>query len=248
MPPRDRLAHLDPIARELPFDVEKHEDANNAFARWYATREDADRRVVELWAYCYVYRFALTRVVRETWNEADFEELVTRAFTQLQKNLEQVRDPARFTHWASVVCANVVNAYGRARVPVTSLDDMLEAGAELGDADEPEAVVDLDVDRVHVRRAVEAAVGRLSDAVRPIAEMRLLQGRSYERIAAATGHPVETVRAYAARATRQLSRDPALRDLVDELAWGHGEKRAGVRPRKSSLLEEERPPHPPAPS
>lgn len=216
MTPKERLARLDKIAARLPFAVEDYAAVNRAFERWAAGRADEDLEVIDVWSYCFTQRYCLVRFVRETGAStgSDLDGLISTTFLHVRTNLERVTQPSLFTHWVSVVCRNAYANYRRSAGRTAPLDEE-RAAAE--PAPEGEGA---DLDRPLLRRTLHEAVGRLPSAVRAVAAPRLLEGRSYDHIAATTGHPVATVRAYVCKAMSRLRRDPALRALYADWQGG----------------------------
>ena len=67
-----------------------------------------------------------------------------------------------------------------------------------------------DLDRVLVRRVVARAVEALPPAISEVVRMRLLEKRSYQDIAEATGRSLATTRTYYSKAIARLREDPDL--------------------------------------
>jgi RNA polymerase sigma factor (sigma-70 family) len=222
MAPFDRLARLDTVARRLTFAIDDHDAANAMYARWRASRDDRrpDTRAleqIEVWAYCYVQRHALVRFAREPrlGGSADLDALISATFLHVRTHLGDVRDVTRFSHWVAVACRNGFVTYCRRRALRPQLEAASESLAELPEDAPDEA---LELDRALVHRVVRAAVARLPETLRTVAEMRLIEGRPYDDIAYTTGHPQPTVRAYVSKAVSRLRADPDLRALQEELA------------------------------
>ncbi|HEX8298951.1 MAG TPA: sigma-70 family RNA polymerase sigma factor [Rubricoccaceae bacterium] len=194
------LAHL---AAALPFSVDDTDAAAAAFAAAKAG-DSAARRHVDLWAYIWTLRYVARKFLTERVGEpSDVDAVETRALDGVRQAWDRVEDAARFPSYVSVVCKNAVLTH-RARRRI-----MVEA-----DEEELEPVIDderLDHDGPIVRRDVAAAIAGLPPAVRSVAEMRFLDGTSYEDIAEATGHPLPTVRTYLSKAVARLREAPHLR-------------------------------------
>ena len=195
------LRRLDAVAAALPFAIDDYAAANAAFVAWHATR--GSRRIVDMWAYCYVQRYFLTRFVRETGGSpSDLDVAVTTAYERVHRSLDSVRDPSRFAQFVSVVCKNTLLNNRSRRRGFDALDETAPA-----DPETPAEGWDAPV----VRRAVAAAIAALPEGIRETARLRFLEAMDYPAIAERTGHGVPTLRAYAAKATRRLREDPALR-------------------------------------
>jgi RNA polymerase sigma factor (sigma-70 family) len=219
------LARLDSVARRLAFALDDHDAANAAFARW---REAHDAGLpahsaleqVEVWTYCYVQRHALVRFSREPGlgGSAELDALISATFLHIRTHLDEVREPGRFSRWVAVSCRNHFLTHCRRRTirPVRAhIDPEALPDLSADEADEP-----LEMDRAMVYRIVAAAIGRLPEALRTVAQLRLVERRAYEEIASAVGRPPATIRAYVAKSIARLRVDPELVALRDELASG----------------------------
>ena len=208
----DRLKRLGTLARRLPFAVDDYEAASQAFVRWRESGRDADLETIEVWLYCYSQRYVLTRLMREAPLAAgETDRILGDVFSRARDKLDSVAEPERFSHWASVVCRNAFLNSVRRLFQRTDLDD---APVATYDADEETMAT---LDRSLVRHVVDRAVARLPAALEPIARLRLIEQHSYDHIAAATAHPLPTVRTYAAKAVGRLREDPELRALLHDL-------------------------------
>lgn len=195
---------LDSLAADLPFAVEDYPAAGRAFAAWRASGADADKRVVELWTYCYVQRHVVGRFARErTGGAADVEAAVSRAYDQARGAFDKVQEPLRFPQYVSVICKRVVLRNRTRRAFTVEADDTVLPPAEPAEASPYEAEA--------VRASVQAAFADLPPAVVEVARLRLLEEMDYEDIAERVGRPVPTVRTYVARARHALSGDLYLR-------------------------------------
>jgi DNA-directed RNA polymerase specialized sigma24 family protein len=107
-------SQLRTVIDRLPFPVDDTRAANDAFRRWTQDNAQAAKRVVDLWTYCYVCRYFLSKSARGTFqNASDADELTTRAYQKVQKHRDSVRDPSRYANWVSVVCKNTLLNYAR---------------------------------------------------------------------------------------------------------------------------------------
>ncbi|WP_420456256.1 RNA polymerase sigma factor [Rubrivirga sp.] len=203
--PFDRSARLDALARHLPFGVDDFDAARDTFVTWRRTGAEADRQTAQLWAYCYVVWYFYGKFARErTGGPSDLDGVIERACRRTFRSMESVRDPERFPQFVSVVCRNVLLSYRARRRPTVEMDDHLV----------PVAASEADgLDRVLVRRLIVRAIGALPPAISEVARMRLLEGRSYQDVAQATGHPLATTRTYYSKALARLRADPDLRAL-----------------------------------
>jgi RNA polymerase sigma factor (sigma-70 family) len=210
---KDRLDRLGAVAAHLPFPVEDYDAANRTFIRWAERRDDRDLEAVEVWLYCYVQHYVLSRLLRmPRLGGGEADRIIGQVFDRAREQVHRVADPAHFTCWVSAVCRNTFLNSLRRRYEPADLD--VEALPDTEADPEPELA---EPDRALVRHAFTRALEALPEAVQPVARMRFLEGRSYDHIAAVTGHPLPTVRAYASKAARRFRADPALRVLHEAL-------------------------------
>lgn len=203
--PFDRSARLDALARHLPFGVDDFDAARDTFVMWRRTGAETDRKTALLWAYCYIVWYFYGKFSRErVGNASDLDGVVERACRRVLRSMESVRDPERFPQFVSVVCRNVLLTYRSRRRPTVEMEDHFV----------PVAASEADgLDRVLVRRLIVRAIDALPPALSEVARMRLLEGRSYQDVAHATGHPLATTRTYYSKAIARLRADPDLRAL-----------------------------------
>lgn len=195
------------VAAQLPFDVENYERANAAFARWRAEQSPEALRVVELWTYAYVQAYFRRKAWRG-YGGALLEEGPTEAYQRILDALPRIEHPESFAAYASVVCKRTFLSLRRRRQhhPV-SLDRVPEPSAVSVDPAEAD-------DGHVVRHVVRAALDRLPNRLRLVAEARLLRGVSYQELEDETGIPLPVLRSYYHKALSRLRDDPALRVLL----------------------------------
>jgi RNA polymerase sigma factor (sigma-70 family) len=156
-----------------------------------------------MWAYGYVQRYFLSRFANERAGGAsDVDAAITRAFTRILDALDRITDA--FASYVSVVCKNVLLNHRRDRKQTTEVMEDTATVRELG-ADA--------YDRQLVQRVVTAAFDSLPPAIAEVGRMRYLELMAYDDIAEATGRPIDTVRAYAAKVRTRLAEHPDLREL-----------------------------------
>ena len=186
--------------------MDDYDAAGVTFARWRETRDDHDKRSIEIWAYCYVQRYFTIRFLRErTTSPSDIDLVISRAFERILTNLETVRDPLKFAGFVSVICKRaLLNHRGRRKDTVEAEDHVIVPTR----ADEADAY-----DGALARRVIVAALAHLPDSTRQIAQWRLLEEKEYEWISEQTGRPIATVRTYVSKALTILRSDDRLRAL-----------------------------------
>ena len=192
-----------PFSAGLPFKVDDANAANDAFARGRAG-DPAARRLADIWAYTYVLRYMARAFARERFGDAsDVDAVEDRVLRNLPRVWERVDSPDKFAHYVMKMCKNALLTHrARRKTTVEADDTTLPPDVD----DERHAH-----DAVVVRRDVAAAIAELPDAVRVVAEMKVLGGMSFEEIAHATGHPLPTIRTYASKANARLREHPTLR-------------------------------------
>ncbi|MDX1546010.1 MAG: hypothetical protein R3247_03430 [Rhodothermales bacterium] len=205
------------LAARLPFPLDDTAAANDAFRRWQTrvtTGEAtdalaADKRTVDLWCYCFIYRYFLLKLATHP-NTVPLDHAVACAFRDVQRHLHGVRRPDRFTAWVGTICRNTFVDYLRRRRALLPLD-----AHALPAPEEPRPMRRHDA--ALIRDAVCTAIDRLPGYLQPVARLRLLEQRSYEAISRETGHPPPTLRAYVNKSLGLLRRAPRLRLLLHEL-------------------------------
>lgn len=197
------MRDLAPLVARLPFAVDDAAAAGRAFAEGRAGDERA-REHADLWAYVWMVRYTTRKFATERAGGAsDLDAVQTRAYEGIVKAAAGVADPLKFPSYVSVVCKNALLSHRERRRTTVEADDTTLAPVLDDDRYEGDGAV--------VRRDLAEAVGTLPPAVRDVARMSLLDGRSFEEIAEATGHPLPTVRTYVSKANARLRESPLLR-------------------------------------
>jgi RNA polymerase sigma factor (sigma-70 family) len=202
-------SELRTVIDRLPFSVDDTDAANDAFRRWRDGDDPGAKRLVDLWTYCYVCRYFLSKSTTGTFeNPSDADELITRAYRKVEENREGVRNPARYANWVSVVCKNTFLNYTRRDQFSESIE--AEKGPVLmAEEETPVAKVGF------VREAFDEAIDRLPEYLQEPARLYFLEDREFEEISEAVGKPVATVRTYKHKAVKQLRTDDRLQEYVD---------------------------------
>ncbi len=199
------------VISHLPFPLEDHRQANSAFVRWRENRTEAAKEAVDLWTYCFVYRYFSQCLVRYGLQQGiAFDVLVERAFRRISENLGQLRDPNRYTAWVGIICRRTF--FNLRRGPVkASLEEVelvvYEPTMTYGPADGQ-----------RVRRAVQGAINRLPPFLQETAQYYLQAGYSYHQISYITHKSVPTIRTYVSRIMVYFRTDPLLVALYQELS------------------------------
>lgn len=203
------LSELRNVIDRLPFGVDDTDAANQAFRDAREGGEREARRLVDLWTYCYVCRYFLTKSAGGALKHAsDADELATRAFRRVRQNREKVRDPDRYASWVSVVCKNAFLNYTRRDRFPESIEQ--EGGPNLR-ADGTQSASNVGF----VREALTEAIERLPRYLREPARLYFLEDREFEEISDEVEKPVATVRTYKHKAVKKLRKDERLREYID---------------------------------
>jgi len=202
-------SRLRTVIDRLPFPVDDSEAANEAFRRWKTDDDPEAGRVVDLWTYCYVCRYFLSKAAGDAFDRAAApDRLITRTFEKVRDKRDSVRNPDQYASWVSVVCKNTfLNHTRRDRRP-QSIDE--EHGPTL-QADKTSATREIGF----VRESLEAAIENLPNYLQEPARLYFLEDRDFDEISEAVGKPVPTIRTYKHKALQKLREDETLREYVD---------------------------------
>ncbi len=203
-------SNLQTVIDRLPFSVDDTGAANDAFRRWMEGDDPDAKRTTDLWTYCYVSRYFLSKSTKGTFkNTSDVDELITRAYRKVQDNRDGVRNPDRYANWVSVICKNTLLNYTRRDQFTESIEQ--EEGPTLT-SDEEHLVADVGF----VREAFDEAIERLPRYLQEPARLYFLEGQEFEEISKVIDKPVATVRTYKHKAVKKLRTDDRLREYVEQ--------------------------------
>ncbi|HMB92629.1 MAG TPA: sigma-70 family RNA polymerase sigma factor [Rhodothermales bacterium] len=202
------------VADQLPFHIDDTPQVNAAFLRWHQHQTPGDKRIVDLWTYCYIYRyFTMKFAPSDQDTPLCFDRLIAGAFADVQEHIHSIRRPERYTAWVGTLCKNTFINHLRTRRSTLSLD----ADTATLLVEPPPPAVTGTYDAVLIQQTVCTAIDALPPFLSTVARMRLLENRSYEAISEATGKPLPTLRTYVNRALKQLRKNPALQELLAEI-------------------------------
>lgn len=141
----------------------------------------------------------LVRFVRRRMHERDFiEDLVHEAFAKALAALPELRNPARFYPWLTVIARNLIIHHRKGRGKVSAMAEV-DAGHTEGPDAELMRRIELD--------DLERALQRVHTRHRDVLYMRERQGLSYDDMAAALGTPATTIPPLLFRARQALRRE-----------------------------------------
>jgi len=204
---------VNPVAAALPFGVLEVDEANAVFVRWRNGQRPEDKRLVDLWTYCYIRQYFLAKFLTRSYGgAADVEMLIEKAYRRIADKQSTVSTPSRYASWVSVVARHIFLNYIRSVQPHVPID---------ADERSPTLVAEesdrVSYDAVYAHRVVNEAIDRLPPFLQEVARLSLLHDRSYDAISSLTGRPVGTVRTYMHRALKKLREDPGLKQAVRAL-------------------------------
>ena len=198
------LLDLEKIAAQLPFHLNDTDKVNEAFQQWRKHKDEEHRRVIDIWTYCFVRRYFLSKFTHPASHSstADLDILVERVYKRVQDHEDKLVDGMRYASWVSVICKNTYLNFLRKQTIFVSIDQ--EMGPVL-QAHTEQATHDLGL----VVEGLRRAVARLPDYLRDITRLRLMEGRSYSEIEQLTGKSLPTIRSYLHKAIVKLRSDAA---------------------------------------
>ncbi len=209
------FTRLHEVTDLLPFHLDDTEQVNQAFLRWRQSEATGDKRLVDTWTYCYIYRYFLVKMASSASPmPLALDRLVTNAFDDVQGNLRSIHRPGCYTNWVSTICRNTFVSHLRTQRSTVSLEI---GGPLLMDEPPPSTQVH---DASVIYRSIRAAIEALPSYLREVARMRLLENRSYGSIREETGQSLQTLRAYVNKALIRLRRNPRLQLLLEEMKDG----------------------------
>jgi RNA polymerase sigma factor (sigma-70 family) len=199
---------LDLLAGRLPFHLDDVGAVNACYLRWRKDGEEEERKMVELWIYCFIRRYFMVKFVQESsYNPADFDAIVDVTFEKVERFAAQIQQPERFASWVSVICKNSYLNYLRRKKRSVPLEHDLEPDSV---AEAPTPYNDSAKSRLVVLRAIRRLPAYLQECVR----LRYLDGLSYEDIGERTGYPLPRIRSYINKALKRLREDHELLELL----------------------------------
>ena len=198
------LSTLEKLLSRLPFHLDDIAKANACYTRWLKNKSKEDKKLIDLWTYCFIWRSVLVKFSNNSRvNSADFDMVVAEVFERVVSRRHTVRNPGKYASWVSVICRNVFINYVRKKRTSIPFDENIASGIIA----EPEEPVN---DTTILIQVLESAIGRLPKYLQDIAVLRILEHQSYEEISTRTGKRVEIIRTYMNKAKQRLRRDDAL--------------------------------------
>lgn len=198
------LRTLEKLLNRLPFHLDNIDEANASYELWDKTGSDEDRKVVDLWTYCFIWRGMLVKFGSHSKaNDADFDMVVAEIYERVVDRRHTLREKSKYASWVSVICRNVFINYIRKQKSSIPFDENAVSGVIA----EPDYVSS---DAAVLIQVLEKAIRRLPAYLQDIAVLRLLENRSYEEISIQTGKRIQIIRTYMNKAKKRLKNDDAL--------------------------------------
>ena len=204
------LSKLEQLLKRLPFHLDDIEEANAHYVLWQSTGKAEDRKIVDLWTYCFVWRGLLVKFSTHTKaNDSDFDMLVAEVYERVVDRRHTLRKKNKYASWVSVICRNVFINYMRKQKISIPFDESMVSGV-IAEPDHSYS------DTTVLIQVLEEAIRRLPAYLQDIAMLRILENRSYEEISLKTGKRVQIIRTYMNKAKKRLRNDEALVVFINE--------------------------------
>ena len=204
------LSKLEKLLEKLPFHLDDIEEANARYEMWQKTGRIEDRKIIDLWTYCFVWRGLLVKFSTHTKaNDSDFDMLVAEVYERVVDRRHTLRKLNKYASWVSVICRNVFVNYIRKQKVNIPFDDNISSGIIA----EPENYY---ADTTLLIQVLEKAIRRLPAYLQDIAMLRILENRTYEEISLKTGKRIQIIRTYMNKAKKRLRNDEALVVFINE--------------------------------
>lgn len=205
------LSSLETLAARLPFSMDASHRVNEAFVAYMHHERIEDKRLVDLWTYCYVRRYFLVKFIREArYRASELDQLVEKTYRKVERARPSITHHDRYAQWVSVVCRNMYVNFVARRKPITGLPA----------ADIPVPVDDerdVDVNAAALHTSLIQAIENLPTFLRATAHMRFVENLSNEEIARMIGKRSGTVRAYVHKICKRFREDRELRAWADRI-------------------------------
>ena len=214
---------LERLISRLPFHLDDVDRANALFDTWRISGSREDRKMIDLWSYCFVWRNVLLKFTRDPdLNPADFDMLVSHIFERILERRHMIHPGGRYSNWVSVVCRNTFINHLRLRKKDVRFED--EDSSVF--VSEPR---ELTGDATLLLQVFRRAIDRLPGYLREIARLRMIEELTYEEISELTGKKIAVTRSYVNKALNRLREDRRLRVFLDR-EFREDYKNGGTRP------------------
>jgi RNA polymerase sigma factor (sigma-70 family) len=203
---QNELTSLESVAARLPFAIDESHRVNETFAAYMHADRVEDKRLVDLWTYCYVRRYFLIKFIKQTrFRASELDHLVERTYRKVERSRHAIKQHDRYAQWVSVVCRNTFINFVARRKQVVALKSQHDV------AEEPVKMDDVDVNAAALHASLLHAIVQLPPFRQATARMRFVENLSNEEIARIVGKRPATVRAYVHKICTRFRRDKGLK-------------------------------------
>ena len=207
------LTTLESLADRLPFAIDESHRVNETFAAYMEAERLEDKRLVDLWTYCYVRRYFLIKFIRQArFRASELDHLVEHTYRKVEKSRHDIKHHDRYAQWVSVVCRNTFVNFVARRKTVVGLETRHDIA--LSPDDDPN---DPDVNAAAIHNALQVAISELPPFLQATARMRFVENLSNEEIGRIIGKRSATVRAYVHKICKRFRRNRELKAWAERL-------------------------------
>ncbi len=206
------LTSLESLAAKLPFSMDEAHRVNETFAAYMLSNQADDKRLIDLWTYCFVRRYFLIKFIRDPrFRASELDHLVEATYRKVERARTSITHHHRYAQWVSVVCRNTFVNFIARRKSVTGLQRHHDVALP------PAIEDDMEVNAAAIHASLLHAIAQLPPFLQATARMRFVENLSNEEIGRIIGKRAATVRAYVHKICKRFRRDPGLRAWADHL-------------------------------
>jgi len=203
---QNELTSLESVAARLPFAIDESHLVNETFAAYMHGDRLEDKRLVDLWTYCYVRRYFLIKFIKETrFRASELDHLVERTYRKVERSRHAIKQHDRYAQWVSVVCRNTFINFVARRKQIIALKEHHDI------AEQPVKMNDVEVNAAALHVSLLNAIAQLPAFLQATARMRFVENLSNEEIARIVGKRPATVRAYIHKICTRFRQDKDLK-------------------------------------
>jgi RNA polymerase sigma factor (sigma-70 family) len=206
------LTTLESLADKLPFAIDESHRVNETFAAYMQAERIEDKKLVDLWTYCYVRRYFLIKFIRHArFRASELDHLVERTYRKVERSRLDIKHHDRYAQWVSVVCRNTFVNFVARRKKVIGLETRHDVALA------PDDVNDADVNAAAIHISLQEAIAALPPFLQATARMRFVENLSNEEIGRIIGKRSATVRAYVHKICKRFRKNEQLKAWADRL-------------------------------
>lgn len=206
------LTTLKTVAARLPFSIDASHRVNETFAAYMHADRLEDKKLIDLWTYCYVRRYFLIKFIKESrFRASELDLLVEHTYKKVECSRHAIKRPDRYAQWVSVVCRNTFVNFVARRKKVIGLENRHDVALP------PEKANDLDVNAAAIHVSLLQAISDLPPFLQATARMRFVENLSNEEIGRIIGKRSGTVRAYVHKICSRFRKNAELQAWAEQL-------------------------------